>query len=160
MITCCLYVNIILKDYVRTILNLNATASEWTLDPREDPAKMYGPSGIPEAIGNSVSVEFNLIYRWHSAISVKDEQWTVDFMQEQGVDPTRATPDQFREALINFIVKTSKEDPGDRVFGGLTRTESGAFQDKDLIKLLTEATEDHAGEDTGVTIILTITDAK
>ena len=34
LITCGLYVNCILKDYVRTILNLNRTDSQWDLDPR------------------------------------------------------------------------------------------------------------------------------
>ena len=32
--TCGLYINIILKVYVRTILNLNRTDSLWDLDPR------------------------------------------------------------------------------------------------------------------------------
>ena len=26
--------------------------------------------------GNSCSVEFNLLYRWHAATSQEDEQWT------------------------------------------------------------------------------------
>src|ERR1700709_2408159 len=34
LINCSLYANIILKDYVRTVLNLNRTASTWDLDPR------------------------------------------------------------------------------------------------------------------------------
>ncbi|KAI9166397.1 fatty acid oxygenase [Paramyrothecium foliicola] len=34
LITCGLYVNIMLKDYVRTILNLNRSGSAWDLDPR------------------------------------------------------------------------------------------------------------------------------
>lgn len=33
-VTCGLYINIILVDYVRVILNLNRTNSDWNLDPR------------------------------------------------------------------------------------------------------------------------------
>ena len=36
LVTCGLYVNIILKDYVRTILNVNRTDSVWSLDPRAE----------------------------------------------------------------------------------------------------------------------------
>src|SRR5271170_8513789 len=65
LITGGLYVQIILKDYVRTILNLNRTDSKWDLDPR---------SADGEAVGNQVSAEFNLVYRWHACISRKDEE--------------------------------------------------------------------------------------
>jgi len=34
LINCGLYVNVILKDYVRTILSLNRSGSTWDLDPR------------------------------------------------------------------------------------------------------------------------------
>jgi len=49
LITCGLYVNCVLKDYVRTILNLNRSATKWDLDPR-----------TTEGTGNQVSAEFNL----------------------------------------------------------------------------------------------------
>ena len=39
LVTTGLYVNIVLKDYVRTILNLNRTNSLWNLDPRADEGK-------------------------------------------------------------------------------------------------------------------------
>ena len=41
-------------------------------------------------MGNQVSVEFNLIYRWHSAISDKDEEWTKAFLKS--VFPDVADP--------------------------------------------------------------------
>lgn len=50
LVTCGLYINIILIDYVRTILNLNRTDDNWRLDPRAD----LGP-GTAEATGNQVS---------------------------------------------------------------------------------------------------------
>ena len=45
LITCGLYLNIILKDYSRTILNLNRTDSDFSLDPR----KVAGNGGFVPA---------------------------------------------------------------------------------------------------------------
>lgn len=75
-ITCGLYVNIILNDYLRTILNLNEnpTGSNWKLDPRES-LEVFDKGGVPRGVGNQVSAEFNMIYRWHAAISSHDEVW-------------------------------------------------------------------------------------
>jgi len=71
LVTCGLYINIILIDYVRTILNLNRTNSNWFLDPRQGVA-----DSPPFGTGNQVSAEFNLVYRWHSCISARDSKWT------------------------------------------------------------------------------------
>ena len=83
-VTCGLYVNIILNDYLRTILNLNRnpTDSDWRLDPRENLPDVFDPQGTPRGIGNQVSAEFNMIYRWHSAISNHDEAWANDFFAD------------------------------------------------------------------------------
>lgn len=42
LVTCGLYINITLFDYLRTIVNLNRSNTTWTLDPR---AKMGGSNG-------------------------------------------------------------------------------------------------------------------
>lgn len=75
-ITCSLYVNVILNDYLRAILNLNENPldSDWKLDPRKN-VTVFDQEGVPRGIGNQVSAEFNMIYRWHPAISNKDEEW-------------------------------------------------------------------------------------
>ena len=73
--------NIILFDYVKTILNLNRSNTAWSLDPRVNFNNIFDSTGIPQGIGNQVSVEFNLIYRWHSTVSDKDERWAQDFYQ-------------------------------------------------------------------------------
>ena len=57
LITCGLYINIILKDYVRTILALNRTNSVWDLDPRSREGKSLFGQGAAEAGGNQVSAE-------------------------------------------------------------------------------------------------------
>jgi linoleate 8R-lipoxygenase/9,12-octadecadienoate 8-hydroperoxide 8R-isomerase len=78
LITGGLYIQIILKDSVRTIPNLNRTDSKRDLDPRSADGKVLFGEGAGEAMGNQVSAEFNLIYQWHSHISRKDEKWTND----------------------------------------------------------------------------------
>ncbi|KAM0443721.1 hypothetical protein ACHAPV_010430, partial [Trichoderma viride] len=49
LITCGLYVNVILNDYLRTILNLNRNPvnSDWKLDPREDFDNVFDMEGTP-----------------------------------------------------------------------------------------------------------------
>jgi linoleate 8R-lipoxygenase/9,12-octadecadienoate 8-hydroperoxide 8R-isomerase len=67
LITCGLYVNCVLKDYVRTILSLNRTGTKWDLDPRASEAKTLFNSPAAEGTGNQVSAEFNLS-KWHSRV--------------------------------------------------------------------------------------------
>ena len=57
LITCGLYINITLMDYLRTIVNLNRSNTTWTLDPRIGVTKDCSPRGV----GNQVSAEFNLV---------------------------------------------------------------------------------------------------
>jgi len=74
-----LYINISLHDYLRAITNTHHSKSDWTLDPRVEIDKQFDKEGTPRGVGNQVSVEFNLLYRFHSCISKKDERWTNDF---------------------------------------------------------------------------------
>lgn len=60
LITCGLYVNCVLKDYVRTILSLNRTDTKWDLDPRTEEGKSLFKTPAAEGCGNQVSAEFNL----------------------------------------------------------------------------------------------------
>jgi hypothetical protein len=91
-ITCALYVNIILNDYLRTILNLNENPidSDWKLDPRQT-LSVFDQEGVPRGIGNQVSAEFNMIYRWHATISNEDEEWANELSARifgSNVDPS------------------------------------------------------------------------
>lgn len=81
-ITCGLYVNIILFDYMKTILNLNRSSSTWLLDPQKNFSNIFNAAVAPQGIGNQVSVEFNLVYRWHSSVSDRDEKWIEGFYAE------------------------------------------------------------------------------
>ncbi|OAL49850.1 heme peroxidase [Pyrenochaeta sp. DS3sAY3a] len=140
LITCGLYVNIILIDYVRTILNLNRTDSNWQLNPRAD------IDGVAMGVGNQVAAEFNLVYRWHSTVSDRDEKWTQeiwDGMFGEGRDPKTVGKYEFL-ARLNAVYKTTDPDPSKRKFAGLTRNEDGTLPDQGLVDILTSSIEDCA----------------
>ena len=52
--------------------------SNFTLDPRG----AMDHRNVSRGLGNQVTVEFNLLYRFHCAISRRDEKYTEDFMKE------------------------------------------------------------------------------
>lgn len=146
LITCGLYINIVLVDYVKTILNLNRVETDWVLDPRADFDGIFNMEGTPVGIGNQVSAEFNLIYRWHCSVSEKDEKWMNDFMGElfPGRDPETLTTDELKAGLKRFG-HSLPTDPGKWEFGGMKRDETGKFDDTELATIIQEATEDVAG---------------
>lgn len=143
LINCGLYVNIILKDYVRTILNLNRTDSDWDLDPRT--AKLTGPTanGTP---GNQVSAEFNLVYRWHACVSEKDDQWTQEEYKRLFPDqnPSEVSMTQFLTRVGMWETGLSS-DPQKRPFANLQRSADGSLNDDALVNILADGAEDVAG---------------
>ncbi|MCJ1396496.1 hypothetical protein MMC18_009386 [Xylographa bjoerkii] len=145
LITCGLYVNIILNDYVRTILNLNRSNSTWGLDPRENFTNPFDAAGFPQGIGNQVSVEFNFIYRWHSTISDHVAGWAESFYSEifPGQNANQLPLAEFLTGLRTWA-RGINPDPGQQTFGGLKRNAAGSFEDAELVGLLTESTDDVA----------------
>ena len=149
LINCGLYINIILKDYVRTILDLNRTKSDWDLDPRT--ASLTGPTanGTP---GNQVSAEFNLVYRWHAAVSVKDDEWTQQEYRRlfPGKEPSQVSLPELLKGLARWE-ESLPADPQERVFATLKHSKvdvlnaDGKLNDDRLVEMLTESIEDQAG---------------
>ena len=149
LINCGLYINIILKDYVRTILDLNRTKSNWDLDPRT--ATLTGPTanGTP---GNQVSAEFNLVYRWHAAVSVKDDEWTQKEYRRlfPGKEPSQVSLPELLQGLSKWE-QGLPDDPQERVSATLKRSKDdvvkndGTLNDDVLVEILTESIEDKAG---------------
>lgn len=140
LITCGLYVNIILVDYVRTILDLNRTDSNWQLNPRAD------IPGVPMGVGNQVSAEFNLVYRWHSTISDRDEKWTKELWADlfgEDADPKGIDRAKFLGKL-NEVYKRTDRDPQKRQFAGMKRNADGTLPDNELVKELVASIEDCA----------------
>ncbi|KAK0629535.1 heme peroxidase [Bombardia bombarda] len=149
LITGGLYINICLHDYLRAITNTHHSKSDWTLDPRVDMDKQFDGEGTPRGVGNQVSVEFNLLYRFHSCISKKDERWINDFFLK--LFPGRNPDDlanvswvELGQALLRFEQQTPK-DPSVREFAGLKRQADGRFKDEDLVNVLDEAMQDPSG---------------
>ncbi|KAH0555975.1 hypothetical protein GP486_006082 [Trichoglossum hirsutum] len=152
LVVCGLYINIILLDYLRTIVNLNRSNTTWTLDPRVDMGdgmnhvKVYTEDGAPRGIGNQVSAEFNLLYRWHSAISDRDDKWTQDFYRElfPGKEPSEVCIPELLTGLGRWEHELDP-DPLKRPFAKLERQANGSYRDADIVKILTESIEDPAG---------------
>ena len=146
LITCGLYVNIILKDYVRVILNLHRTDSVWDLDPRlpQDHSLLGQLAGI--GTGNQVSAEFNMIYRWHSPISERDEAWTEK--QYRQLFPDKDPREIDWHDLVVGLGKWEDElpeDPQKRNFGDIRRHEDGTLNDDDLAEILCKSIEEVSG---------------
>ena len=57
--------------------------TDFTLDPR---VAMTDHKNVSRGLGNQVTVEFNLLYRFHCAISKRDEEFTEKFMKEMHID--------------------------------------------------------------------------
>ena len=146
LVTCGLYMNITLLDYLRTIVNLNRSNTTWTLDPRvEMGAQVMGQASAPRGIGNQVSAEFNLVYRWHSAISEKQEMWTENLYKELfGKDARQVSLPELMKGL-SLWERSLDMDPQKRPFAHLKRGPDGKFDDSELVHILTDAIEDTAG---------------
>lgn len=146
LVTCGLYVNIVLKDYVRTILSINRTNSVWSLDPRAEMKDGLLNKAPGEATGNQVSAEFNLIYRWHSCISQRDQKWTEDMYQK--LFPGKNLQDIDIPELMQGFGRWEaglSDDPLKRPFADLQRKDDGSFDDEPLVKIFAESVEDCAG---------------
>ncbi|KAK4118839.1 heme peroxidase family protein [Parathielavia appendiculata] len=149
LITCGLYINIVLGDYLRTILNLNRSPvqSDWKLDPRDDFADVFNAEGTPSGIGNQVSVEFNMIYRWHSTTSDADVAWLKKFTRQVFGDQSNVddmSMEEFRNGVRKWASDMPKE-PEKWTFEGMKRTEDGSFPDAELVNHLRAATDSVAG---------------
>lgn len=143
LITCGLYVNCILKDYVRTILGLTDPSEVWDLDPRIQ----EGKKGVPQATGNQVSAEFNLIYRWHAAISERDDEWTKKAYSNMfpGKDPKSLSQPEFLQGLRKWG-ESLPDDPQHRPFANLNRDgPNHTYDDAALVEILTASVKDVAG---------------
>jgi len=100
-------------------------------------------------IGNEVALEFNLIYRWHAAISDRDDKWTQQLCKVifPGQDASKLSPKEFLFGLLMWF-KTINPDPSKRDLdmGQIVRDKvTGRFDDAALVQILTDSTDDCAG---------------
>ena len=107
---------------------------------------MEGSDPTPSGLGNQCSVEFNLAYRWHSAISANDEKWTEQIYEELMGKPAEEVSIQDLIKGLGKYDRSLSKDPSERTFAHLQRQEDGTFKDEELVNILANATEDVAGE--------------
>ncbi|KAI8964322.1 linoleate diol synthase [Daldinia sp. FL1419] len=146
LVTSGLYINITLVDYVRNLVNLNRSNTDWTLDPRVEMGRDAGTkSGSERGTGSMVSAEFNLCYRWHSCISDKDDKWVQDFFRSLfDKDPLDLSHQDLVMGFAKFE-RSIPDEPAERAFGGFKRNADGKFDDDDLVGCISDAIEDCAG---------------
>lgn len=134
-----------MNSYVRAIFNANNSVSNWSLNPQVEITTVDGHT-LPRGVGNQVSCEFNLLYRFHSALSQGDAKWTTDFFNEifKGQDISKLSLEDFLKGIRKYEA-TIPIDPSERTFGGLTRRDDGTFNDGGLVNILKEAIDDPAG---------------
>jgi len=149
-VTCGLYINIILNDYVGTLVGIPELNTAWFLDPYVGAGtEPLSSSATPIATGNQVSCEFNLVYRFHMIISDRDDKWTQGLFEKlfPGKDPATMGLDEFMQGLLGYLA-TVDPDPAKRnlhVTSDIVRGPDGTFPDGPMIQVLTETTEDCAG---------------
>ncbi|EMC96034.1 hypothetical protein BAUCODRAFT_34798 [Baudoinia panamericana UAMH 10762] len=146
LVTGGLYMNITLIDYVRTIINLTRSNTTWTLDPRVKEADtLFANDGTPRGIGNQVSAEFNLVYRWHSAVSERDDKWTQELFKEMWGKPAEQVSMPELMMGLHHWEQTMPKDPFDREFNKMKRGPDGRYNDDELVEVITSSIEDVAG---------------
>ncbi|KAK2042413.1 linoleate diol synthase [Colletotrichum somersetense] len=116
LITQGMYVNISIHDYLRALMGFHQFNTDFTLDPRKD----FDQKKTTRGIGNQVTVEFNLLYRFHCAISLRDETYVKEYMKAVlGIeDPDHLSLPQFLKASASEKQKAMKpEEPWQVTFG-------------------------------------------
>ncbi|KAI0094227.1 heme peroxidase [Irpex rosettiformis] len=146
LINCGHFMAMIFGDYVAGFLGLARDGSGWSMNPF-DPIKTSGGDFLGRGEGNHVSVEFNLLYRWHAVTAQKDIKWTEDLFG--GVFGTSKPFDEltmadFGPGVINAWKRYVDPNPKTRKFGGLERGPDGAFSDDDIARVLQDATSSPA----------------
>ncbi|KAK4699084.1 hypothetical protein P7C70_g7182, partial [Phenoliferia sp. Uapishka_3] len=135
---------------ISVILNQNHTDSPWALFPN-NVIKVVGQGDVPRGVGNACSVEFNILYRWHAAVSAEDEKWLegiIDSNLPGGPKPYQDISPQDLGAIFQNLQDKAGPDLQKWTFGGISRTGKegkGYFRDSDLANILANATDAVAG---------------
>ncbi|GAA5936600.1 peroxidase/cytochrome P450 family protein [Sporobolomyces koalae] len=147
LVNCGWFLNVIFGDYIRVILNVNQTASTWALIPTDEIKPLVGDE-VERGKGNTVSIEFDLLYRWHACVSQKDTKWVEDLIRKYTKTPfDQMTPEDYGR-IYRGLAGEMGSDVKKWTFGGLKRSGkdgAGRFSDDDLVRVLTEGTEEVAG---------------
>lgn len=151
LINCGSFMSVVLNDYVAGFLGNTRAPSKWSLSPFDE-FRDTNHTPVGRGQGNHVSVEFDILYRWHSVVSHNEEDWTLDILKKlfPGREPGDLTKADFFGALGRLRIGAVDPslivhpDPSKRNFGGIKRGANGRFDDKDIARLLQDATADPA----------------
>ncbi|CAM1511037.1 Fc.00g085500.m01.CDS01 [Cosmosporella sp. VM-42] len=152
LITCGQYIQVSIHDYLRALMGFHNYDTNFTLDPRIN----MKDKEVSRGQGNQVTVEFNLLYRFHCAISRADEDYAEDFIREafQKVDdPTFDPKNLSLEAfmgLMQYSATAPKVEPKDVTFGLKSKPEydfernpiTKLFDDQQMINALKKAMDE------------------
>jgi len=100
---CAWFISVIFSDYLSCILGFVRKGSTWSLEPfdemRTDDHQIF-----ERGRGNSCSVEFNCLYRWHATTSVQDEEWITRQFQQifPSKKPDEITLKDFYQAEVRL----------------------------------------------------------
>jgi linoleate 10R-lipoxygenase len=154
LVNTAIYMKIILGDYVGAILGQVRDQKDWRLDTLAQ-SRSLSHDVSPRGEGNVVSVEFNLLYRWHATLSEKNERWAEEEfknalrdagLKDGQIDFNTLDPRQFGMAAANLSNKYKMGNVREWTFGGIERDkETGAFSSEGIAQILMDSTEDVAG---------------
>ncbi|KAJ9608759.1 hypothetical protein H2200_006530 [Cladophialophora chaetospira] len=139
------FASVVLRDYVAAILNTPRANSEWSLNLGEEIKTHQGR--VERGSGNSVSVEFAVLYHWHAALSAADAKWMDDVIKWKlphlkSVD--EMTPKLFWQMAGEITEDLLSKPAREWTFGDLKRGPDGSFDDADLGRLIKDCIEEPA----------------
>ncbi|KAJ7595940.1 heme peroxidase [Mycena floridula] len=145
LVNCGFFMQIILRDYVGAILGLARDRNDWRLDPLAA-TRSVTHEVSPRGEGNVVSIEFNLLYRWHATLSRDDTTWTENLFKKllgPDTDPSSLNPATFAAAAGKLLRPNG--DVKTWTFSELKRGPDGRFSDDDLARIIQHASGTRAG---------------
>ncbi|PIL25197.1 cytochrome P450 [Ganoderma sinense ZZ0214-1] len=145
LINCAWFAGIVMSDYFAAILGLVRQGSSWAFNPFEE-MRNADHSMFERGRGNSCSVEFNCLYRWHATTSQADEEWVAKMGEKFFPDKTveQLTIQDFKELAQK--VQATEPDVSHWTFGSLQRDlKTNKFSDDELAGVIIAATEQPAG---------------
>ncbi|KAL4245304.1 hypothetical protein ABKN59_010400 [Abortiporus biennis] len=145
-VNCGHFMAMIFGDYVAGFLGLGREGNSWSMNPFDPIKDKLTGIETPRGQGNHVSVEFNLLYRWHATTAKEDITWTEGLFNKifDGKPFGELTQADFGPALRK-VGTMIDPNPRTREFGGIKRNPDGSFNDDDIATILLDATDKPAG---------------